>query len=145
MMYGWLWAQVNGVRTKDLDCCQVVPLIVQATGREAHFVISRNPLVWSTSDSITPCSQAGSTAPVSSQPPTDIHACPPLIDGDRGIARWPRHLVLLIYLFLPVGTGCLLGREPRMSKEVNGEDGQISTWSSCVLSWSSQPRVHAGA
>ena len=36
-------AQVNHVKTKELDCSQVVPLIAQA-GRYVHLVLSRNPL-----------------------------------------------------------------------------------------------------
>jgi len=87
--------QVNGVRTKELDCCQVVPLIVQTAGREAHLVISRNPLVWS-GGQLTPPGQrfaaaaaaAGPTSPVSRQAaPAAVHVCTPLDDGDRGIAR----------------------------------------------------------
>ena len=80
--------QVNGVRTKDLDCCQVVPLIVQATGREAHLVISRNPLVWSGEVTLgRRCSAASAVGPSPTRTPADIHACPPVVDGDRGIAR----------------------------------------------------------
>ena len=84
--------QVNGVRTKDLDCCQVVPLIVQVTGREAHLVISRNPLVWNSE--VTPdvqrCRAAAAGPPPPprhDQTPVDVHACPAVHDGDRGIAR----------------------------------------------------------
>ena len=35
--------QVNNIRTKDLDCSQVVPLVAQS-GNELELVISRNPL-----------------------------------------------------------------------------------------------------
>lgn len=34
--------QVNHVRTRDLDCCLTVPLIVEA-GPSLDLVISRNP------------------------------------------------------------------------------------------------------
>jgi len=90
------YMQVNGVRTKDLDCCQVVPLIDQATGREAHLVISRNPLVWSGDVTFVPhcpapaafAPAAGPSPPPCRQVPASVHhACPPLDDGDRGIAR----------------------------------------------------------
>jgi len=92
-------AQVNGVRTKDLDCCQVVPLIVQATGREAHLVISRNPLVWSgeaTPDQRSPAAAAAAAVPAAAagppplrcgQTPVDIHTRQAVNDGDRGIVR----------------------------------------------------------
>ncbi|ELU00765.1 hypothetical protein CAPTEDRAFT_224220 [Capitella teleta] len=35
--------QVNGIKTKDLDCQQVVPLIIQS-GNQVELVVSRNPL-----------------------------------------------------------------------------------------------------
>lgn len=35
--------QVNRVRTRDLDCCLTVPLIMEA-GDSLDLVISRNPL-----------------------------------------------------------------------------------------------------
>ena len=35
--------QVNGIKTKDQDCQQVVPLIAQ-TGNQVELVVSRNPL-----------------------------------------------------------------------------------------------------
>ncbi len=35
--------QVNRVRTRDLDCCLTVPLIIEA-GESLDLVISRNPL-----------------------------------------------------------------------------------------------------
>lgn len=35
--------QVNRVRTRDLDCCLTVPLIIEA-GDSLDLVISRNPL-----------------------------------------------------------------------------------------------------
>jgi len=83
--------QVNGLRTKDLDCCQVVPLIVQATDREAHLVISRNPLVWGKEETQGQrCPAAAALPPPPHrccQTPADIHACPAVSDGDRGIAR----------------------------------------------------------
>lgn len=41
--------QVNHVKTKELDCSQVVPLIAQA-GRQVHLVLSRNPLALTPSD-----------------------------------------------------------------------------------------------
>ena len=34
---------MNGIKTKDLDCQQVVPLIVQS-GNQVELVVSRNPL-----------------------------------------------------------------------------------------------------
>jgi len=88
--------QVNGVRTKDLDCCQVVPLIVQATGREAHLVISRNPLVWSGDtipDQRCPAAAAAAAAAAGPSPlrcgqtPADIHTRQAITDGDRGTVR----------------------------------------------------------
>ena len=81
-------SQVNGVRTKDLDCCQVVPLIVQVTGREAHLVISRNPLVWNgKTDQRCAAAAGGPPRPRCGQTPAVVHASPPTNDGDRGIAR----------------------------------------------------------
>jgi len=38
-----LTAQVNHVRTRDFDCCLVVPLIAES-GNKLELVISRNPL-----------------------------------------------------------------------------------------------------
>lgn len=38
-----LFLQVNHVRTRDLDCCLTVPLIIEA-GESLELVISRNPL-----------------------------------------------------------------------------------------------------
>lgn len=38
-----LIAQVNHVRTRDFDCCLVVPLIAES-GNKLELVISRNPL-----------------------------------------------------------------------------------------------------
>jgi C-terminal processing protease CtpA/Prc len=91
--------QVNHVRTKDLDCCQVVPLIVQATGKEVHLVISRNPLVWGC-DSITVEQQqqlqqqrlpGGSSsvrnAQLSDQSATIIRSKSAVCDGDWGVTR----------------------------------------------------------
>jgi len=117
--------QVNGVRTKDLDCCQVVPLIVQATGREAHLVISRNPLVWSGEVTPTP-SQRYPVPPTPLrcvQTPADIHKCPALNDGDRGIARWRPPSDGFTYLFLPVGSACcaLLGHVDSSHRVRRGE------------------------
>lgn len=37
-----LVSQVNHIRTRDLDCCLTVPLIMEA-GDELELVISRNP------------------------------------------------------------------------------------------------------
>lgn len=41
----WLFLifQVNHVRTRDFDCCLVVPLIAES-GNKLDLVISRNPL-----------------------------------------------------------------------------------------------------
>lgn len=38
-----LTVQVNHVRTRDFDCCLVVPLIAES-GNKLELVISRNPL-----------------------------------------------------------------------------------------------------
>lgn len=38
-----LMFQVNHVRTRDLDCCLTVPLIIEA-GDSLELVISRNPV-----------------------------------------------------------------------------------------------------
>lgn len=38
-----LIVQVNHVRTRDFDCCLVVPLIAES-GNKLELVISRNPL-----------------------------------------------------------------------------------------------------
>ena len=39
----WCLLQVNDVRTKELDCSQVVPLIANA-GNQVELVLSRNPI-----------------------------------------------------------------------------------------------------
>lgn len=39
----FLTVQVNHVRTRDFDCCLVVPLIAES-GNKLELVISRNPL-----------------------------------------------------------------------------------------------------
>ena len=38
-----MWLQINGLKTKEMDCCQVVPMIADA-GQSIDLVISRNPL-----------------------------------------------------------------------------------------------------
>ena len=43
MMKRILIFQVNHVRTRDLDCCLTVPLIIEA-GDSLELVISRNPV-----------------------------------------------------------------------------------------------------
>lgn len=43
--------QVNHIRTRDLDCCLTVPLIIE-TGDSLELVISRNPLA--AADSMLP-------------------------------------------------------------------------------------------
>lgn len=50
--------QVDHVRTKDLDCHQVVPLIARS-GLKVHLVLSRNPLA--TTPTTTPTSSPLST------------------------------------------------------------------------------------
>jgi len=61
-----------------------VPLIVQVTGREAHLVISRNPLVWSSEMTTSQRCAAAAAGPPSSVCGQTLHVCPPLNDGDRG-------------------------------------------------------------
>lgn len=43
MRINLLIVQVNHVRTRDFDCCLVVPLIAES-GNKLELVISRNPL-----------------------------------------------------------------------------------------------------
>ena len=50
--------QVNCVKTKELDCCQVVPLIA-LSGNEVDLVISRNPLVYGMDRDSAPSSARG--------------------------------------------------------------------------------------
>jgi C-terminal processing protease CtpA/Prc len=84
--------QVNNVRTKDLDCCQVVPLIVQVTGKEVHLVISRNPLVWGSTTDVrdltgSSCSQKMMLQQQRDPTATIVRSKPSLHDGDRGSVR----------------------------------------------------------
>ncbi|XP_042191192.1 glutamate receptor-interacting protein 1 isoform X8 [Callorhinchus milii] len=50
--------QVNHVRTRDFDCCLVVPLIADS-GNKLELVISRNPLAFQELHSVAPVSQGG--------------------------------------------------------------------------------------
>uniref|UniRef100_A0A3Q3X810 PDZ domain-containing protein n=1 Tax=Mola mola TaxID=94237 RepID=A0A3Q3X810_MOLML len=45
--------QVNHVRTRDLDCCLTVPLIIEA-GDSLELVISRNPVAAAVADTVLP-------------------------------------------------------------------------------------------
>ncbi|XP_067906580.1 glutamate receptor-interacting protein 1 isoform X2 [Heterodontus francisci] len=50
--------QVNHIRTRDFDCCLVVPLIAES-GNKLELVISRNPLAFQELLSVDQTSQAG--------------------------------------------------------------------------------------
>lgn len=69
--------QVNHVRTRDLDCCLTVPLIID-TGDSLELVISRNPLA-----------AADSMLPDDCDDPSNSLLCSP--EGrTNGIALWPQ-------------------------------------------------------
>lgn len=53
MIKSFLIFQVNHVRTRDLDCCLTVPLIIEA-GDSLELVISRNPVAAAVADTVLP-------------------------------------------------------------------------------------------
>lgn len=76
-------SQVNRVRTRDLDCCLTVPLIMEA-GDSLELVISRNPLA-----------AADAELPNDCDDPSNSLFCFPN-HGNNIVALWPQREILTL-------------------------------------------------